>query len=66
MKKTYISPTATIVKIQITSHLLSDSENLGLGTSGSANEAEARRGDFFWDDEDEVLSEIPTYNIWEE
>ena len=53
MKKTYISPTAVIVKIQSTSQLLSGSDSLGLGTAGSANGAESRRRGIIFDDDDD-------------
>ena len=52
MKKIYINPTMTIVKIQ-SQHQLAGSEQLGVNnTEVDAANADARRG-HLWDDEDE-------------
>ena len=51
MKKTYSNPDLKIVKINTRPMLTSTS--LGIGASGSANDAEARRGSFFDDYDDE-------------
>lgn len=53
MKKIYIIPTTTVVKVE-TAHMIAASENITLG--GSYNESsviQSRRGNSFWDDEDE-------------
>ena len=52
MKKTYINPTTMIVKIQNIGQLLSGSDSIGLGTAGSANDAESRRYRGIWDDDE--------------
>lgn len=54
MKKTYINPDLKIVMINAHPMLApASSESLGIGASGSANNAEARRGGFFYDDDEE-------------
>lgn len=49
MKKTYINPKMVVVKIQ-TSQMLAASQEVSVGTSGSADDAESRY--FDWDEED--------------
>lgn len=53
MKKTYIIPTVQTVIINQRQHLLAGSEQVNVGDSGSANEAESRRRGNLWDDEDD-------------
>lgn len=49
MKKQYIIPSIAVYEIKVSHQLLAGSE-IGMGGSGSANEAESRSFDF--DDED--------------
>ena len=58
MKKDYIAPSATIVNVNITTHLMEPSVTGTSGTGsnplevgGSTTSADSRM-DYFWDDED--------------
>ena len=50
MKKTYINPNIEVVKMKMHQHLLDGSpkEGPGIGTSGSAGDAEGHFDDFDW------------------
>ena len=54
MKKQYINPELTIVSISQQHQLLAGS-TLGIGSDGSANDAESRMLDIF--DEDDIMIE---------
>ncbi len=51
MKQTYINPVLKVVKIQ-TMQMVASSPQLGIGTSGSASDAESREDDFDWEEEE--------------
>ena len=55
MKKQYINPELTIVSISQQHQLLAGSTTLGIGSDGSANDAESRMLDIF--DEDDIMFE---------
>ena len=59
----YIKPTTKITKMELHNTLLTGS--IGVGDSGSADEAEAKGG-FLWDEDEDYPSGVPGYNIWEE
>ena len=53
MKKIYMIPTTTVIKIQ-TVHMIAASEDITLGGSyNGSSEIQSRRGNAFWDDEDD-------------
>lgn len=52
MKKTYLNPEITIVNVQVAQMIAASTETLGIGTEGSANDAESR---FFGLDDESLL-----------
>ena len=60
----YIKPTTDITKVDLHNTLLAGS--IEVGDPGSANDAEAKGG-FLWDeDDDDDPMGVPGYNVWEE
>ena len=55
MKKTYINPTMTVVKVKTRSLLTVSDPNVRISTTGSVNAAEvgSRRGYSIWDEDEE-------------
>lgn len=51
MKKQYINPTTDIVEIELQHQMMAGSE-LSIGEKGSADEAEGRQSNGFWDEEE--------------
>ena len=53
MKKIYIIPTTTVVKVE-TVHMIAASENITLGGSYDGSSViQSRRGNSFWDDDED-------------
>ena len=59
----YIKPTTDITKVELHNTLLAGS--IEVGSDGRANDAEAKGG-MLWDDDEDYPSGVPGYNIWEE
>ena len=58
MKKIYIKPTLSVVRV--------NNESLLNGESGGQiNEGDAKRNDFFWSDEENEADEIAINDVWE-
>ncbi len=52
MKKTYINPSMEVIKIASQGQMLTGSNTIPMGESGSANNAEGRYFGDDWEDED--------------
>lgn len=58
MKKIYIKPTLSVVRV--------NNESLLCGESGGQIfEGDAKRNDFFWSDEENEADEIAINDVWE-
>ena len=58
MKKIYIKPTLSVVRV--------NNESLLCGESGGQiGEGDAKRNDFFWSDEENEADEIAINDVWE-
>lgn len=58
MKKKYIKPTLSVVRV--------NNESLLCGESGGQiGEGDAKRNDFFWSDEENEANEIAINDVWE-
>lgn len=58
MKKIYIKPTLSVVRV--------NNESLLYGESGGQFiEGDAKRNDFFWSDEENEADEIAINDVWE-
>lgn len=58
MKKIYIKPTLSVVRV--------NNESLLYGESGGQiDEGDAKRNDFFWSDEENEANEIAINDVWE-
>lgn len=58
MKKIYIKPTLSVVRV--------NNESLLSGESGGQfPEGDAKRNDFFWSDEENEADEIAINDVWE-
>ena len=55
MKKTYINPTMTVVKVKTRSLLTVSDPNVGISTAGfvDAEKVDSRRSASIWDEEEE-------------
>ena len=58
MKKIYIKPTLSVVRVNNESLLYAES-------NGQITEGDAKRNDFFWSDEENEADEIAINDIWE-
>ena len=56
MKKIYIKPTLSVVRV--------NNESLLCGESGQITEGDAKRNDFFWSDEEDEADEIAINDVW--
>lgn len=58
MKKIYIKPTLSVVRV--------NNESLLYGESGGQiGKGDAKRNDFFWSDEENEADEIAINDVWE-
>lgn len=58
MKKKYIKPTLSVVRVNNESLLCGES-------NGQITEGDAKRNDFFWSDEENEADEIAINDVWE-
>lgn len=58
MKKIYIKPTLSVVRVNNESLLYGES-------NGQIDEGDAKRNDFFWSDEENEANEIAINDVWE-
>ena len=58
MKKIYIKPTLSVVRVNNESLLYAES-------GGQYDEGYAKRNDFFWSDEENEANEIAINDVWE-
>lgn len=58
MKKIYIKPTLSVVRVN-------NESLLNWESGGQIGEGDAKRNDFFWSDEENEANEIAINDVWE-